>query len=197
MLHLLPELYHSHGHEAALDPVWIGVLMLAGFFLQVGLDVISVGVEHGHTHAVRQGRTPWGVILGLCLHAFVEALALADRRTHFDPASRQLLLISIVIHNFPVSIALLAMLRQSGMTRPRALGWLAVFAAMGPLGMFLSAHTALAAHTRELTALVIGIFMHIATTILFEASDLHRFNVAKLIAMVLGTGLGIATVLMH
>ncbi|MDW8309633.1 MAG: hypothetical protein RMK20_09690, partial [Verrucomicrobiales bacterium] len=84
-----------------------------------------------------------------------------------------------------------------GMTRRTALGWLAVFAAMGPLGMFLSAHTALAEHTRELTALVIGIFLHIATTILFEASDLHRFNVGKLAAIVLGTGLGIATVLLH
>lgn len=197
LLHLLPELYHSHGQEAALSPLWIGSLMLTGFFLQVALDVISVGVEHGHTHAVHEGRAPWGVILGLCLHAFVEALALADRHRHFDPASRQLLLVSIVVHNFPVSIALLAMLRQSGMTRVRALGWLAVFAVMGPLGMFLSAHTGLAAHTRELTALVIGIFMHIATTILFEASDLHRFNVGKLGAIFLGTGLGIGTVLLH
>lgn len=197
LLHLLPELYHTHGHDHVLSPLRIGSLMLVGFFLQVALDVVSVGVEHGHTHPIREGHAPWGVILGLCLHAFVEALALADRQTHFDPASRQLLLVSIVVHNFPVSIALLAMLRQSGMTRQRALGWLAVFAAMGPLGMFLSAHTALAEHTRELTALVIGIFMHIATTILFEASDLHRFNVGKLAAILLGTGLGITTVLLH
>lgn len=197
LLHLLPELYHGHGPETTLSPLFVGSLMLAGFFLQVALDVISVGVEHGHTHAVREGRAPWGVIVGLCLHAFVEALALADRRTHFDPTSRQLLLVSIVVHNFPVTIALLAMLRQSGMTRSRSLGWLAVFAAMGPLGMFLSAHSVLAAHTRELTALVIGIFMHIATTILFEASDLHRFNLGKLGAILLGTGLGVATVLLH
>ncbi len=197
LLHLLPELYHSHDHQVALDPIWIGALMLGGFFLQVALDVISVGVEHGHTHAVHHGRAPWGVIIGLCMHAFVEALALADRSRHFDPVSRQLLLVSIVVHNFPVSIALLAMLSQSGMSRRRALGWLGFFAAMGPLGMFLSAHSALATHTRELTALVIGIFLHIATTILFEASDLHRFNLGKLLAILLGTGLGVATVLLH
>jgi zinc and cadmium transporter len=199
LLHLLPELYHDHGHGAAvaISPLLIGSLMLAGFFTQVALDVISMGVEHGHTHALHHGRMPVGVVAGLCLHAFVEAMALGNVKTHFDPASRQLLLISIVVHNFPVSIALLGMLLQSGMKRGRALGWLAIFSAMGPLGMFLSAHTGLASHTRELMAIVIGIFMHISTTILFEASDVHRFNLAKLGAIILGTALGVASVLVH
>jgi zinc transporter ZupT len=108
-----------------------------------------------------------------------------------------LLLVSIVVHNFPVSVALLGMLLHSGMKRTGALGLLGLFAAMGPLGMFLSAHTPLASHTRELMAIVIGIFMHISTTILFEASDVHRFNFGKLIAIVVGTALGVASVLAH
>jgi len=137
---------------------------------------------------------PVGVVSGLCLHAFVEAMALGDAHQHHDPASRRLLLVSIVIHNYPVSIALLGMLLQSGMRRGAALVLLMVFAAMAPLGMFISAHTGLAAHSRELMAVVIGIFMHISTTILFEASDAHRFNLAKLGAIVIGTGLGIASV---
>jgi zinc and cadmium transporter len=140
---------------------------------------------------------PIGIVVGLCLHAFVEALALGDVRTHYDPASRKLLLASIVVHNFPVSIALLGMLLQSGMKRSAALGMLALFAVMGPLGMFLSQHTSLAAHGRELMAIVIGIFMHISTTILFEASDVHRFNFGKLGAIILGTALGVAGVLLH
>ena len=123
--------------------------------------------------------------------------ALGDAQTHFDPASRRLLLASIVVHNFPVSIALLGMMLQSGMSRSGALRMLLLFAAMGPLGMFLSAHTDLANHSRALMAIVIGIFMHISTTILFEASDVHRFNIAKLIAIVAGTALGVAGVLVH
>jgi hypothetical protein len=74
---------------------------------------------------------------------------------------------------------------------------LALFAAMAPLGMFISSHTSLADYSRELMAVVIGIFMHISTTILFEASDVHRFNFAKLGAIILGTAMGVATVLMH
>jgi len=101
------------------------------------------------------------------------------------------------VHNFPVSIALLGMLLQSGMKRSTALGLLGLFAAMAPLGMSVSAHTALAQYSRELMAFVIGIFMHISTTILFESSDIHRFNVAKLAAIAVGTLLGIFSVMFH
>jgi len=199
LLHLLPELYHHHGeHQAGEEQatVLIGALMLVGFFVQIALDVISMGIEHGHTHQV-QGRTSLGVVLGLCLHALIEAMALGDAGHHHDQQSRQLLLVSIVVHNYPVSIALLGMLLQSGMKPKRAVGVLCLFAAMAPLGMFISAHTALAQYTREMMALVIGIFMHISTTILFEASDVHRFNFAKLAAIVLGTGIGVASLLFH
>ena len=196
LLHLLPELYHAPGRIDARSDVWVGVLMLAGFFTQIALDVISMGVEHGHAHAL-PGRPPLGVLLGLCLHALVEAMALGDPRTHFDPQSRKMLLWSIVLHNYPVSIALLGMLLQSGISRSRALGLLGVFAALAPLGMAVSAHTVLAQHSRELTAVVVGIFMHISTTILFESSDIHRFNLGKLAAIVLGTGLAFLTLLLH
>jgi len=197
VLHLLPELYHveaAAGHTHA--ELEIGALILAGFFTQIGLDFISMGVEHGHTHHIH-GRLPIGIMGGLCLHAFVEAMALGDAQTHYDPASRRLLLYSIVLHNFPVSIALLGMLLQTGMKRGSALGWLGLFAAMAPLGMSLSAHTGLAAYSREMTAFVIGIFMHISTTILFESSDVHRFNFAKLGAIAMGTALGFASLLLH
>lgn len=196
LLHLLPELYHGHEGDQPVNALLIGGLMLAGFFVQVALDVISMGVEHGHSHPLHN-RMPVGVVAGLCLHAFVEATALGDAHTHFDPSSRRLLLVSIVLHNFPVSIALLGMLLHSGMRRGSALWLLALFAGMGPLGMFLSSHTELAHHTRELMAIVIGIFMHISTTILFEASDVHRFNVGKLVAISFGTALGVATVWLH
>lgn len=195
LLHLLPELYHDIGHGGP-SPLLIGSLMLVGFFIQVALDVISMGVEHGHQHHL-PGRMPVGVVAGLCLHAFVEALALGNGHEHFDPSSRRLLLASIVLHNFPVSIALLGMLLQTGMKRPAALGMLALFAAMGPIGMLLSAHTPLVHYSRELMAVVIGIFMHISTTILFEASDVHRFNFAKLGAILVGAALGMVTVLLH
>ena len=200
VLHLLPELYRGQNHEGGGNGhLLIGGLILAGFFIQVALDVISMGIEHGHSHHMH-GRMPWGILVGLCLHAFVEALPLGQSQgveAGTEGRSRRLLLTSIVIHNFPVSIALLGMLLQSGLSRGRALALLGVFAVMAPLGMFISSHTLLAQYAPQLMALVIGIFMHIATTILFEASDVHRFNYGKLAAIVIGTVLGVLSVTVH
>jgi len=197
MLHLLPELYHAHGEGSEHPELRFGILILAGFFTQVALDVFSAGVEHGHAHPLHHDHLPFGVLAGLCLHALVEAMALGDAHSHYDPSSRSLMLWSIVLHNFPVSIALLGMLLQSGMKKATALGFLGLFAVMAPIGVFLSSHSGLAHYSRELTAFVIGIFMHISTTILFESSDVHRFNMAKLASIVVGTVLGFASVLLH
>lgn len=194
LLHLLPELYEFHGDSVEKHALLLGALMLAGFFVQLGLDFISMGVEHGHSHPLH-GHAPYGVVAGLCVHAFVEAMALGNAQTYYDPQSRHLLLWSIVVHNYPVSIALLGMLLHWGMKRKLALGVLVLFAAMAPIGMFLSGHIPwLANHSRELMAIVIGIFMHISTTILFESGEVHRIHLGKLIAIVIGTGLGIAAV---
>ncbi|MBC8095687.1 MAG: ZIP family metal transporter [Akkermansiaceae bacterium] len=202
LLHLLPELYHDHGHQHSGEDMerqalMLGVLMLAGFFVQLALDFISMGIEHGHSHPLH-GHAPYGVVAGLCIHAFVEALALGNAETSYDPRSRHLLLLSIVVHNYPVSIALVGMLLHWGMSKRRALAVLALFAAMAPIGMFLSGHFVwLAEHSRELMAIVIGIFMHIATTILFESGEAHRIHAGKLIAIIVGTALGVGAVLLH
>ena len=198
MLHLLPDLYQPDA-GGVLQPsaLVLGGFILFGFFLQIALDAVSQGVEHGHTHHIH-GKLPIGILLGLCMHAFVEALALGQSPEHQNPhdvATRHFLLVSVVVHNFPVSIALLGMLLQSGMKRSSAIACLGLFAVMAPIGMFTSTHTGLAVYSRQLMAIVIGIFMHIATMILFESEDHHRFPVSKLVAVVLGLILGVASVI--
>jgi zinc transporter ZupT len=196
MLHLLPDLYSPEG-EGPVKPLVIGGFILFGFFLQIALDNISQGVEHGHSHQIH-GRLPLGILLGLCMHAFVESLALgqtgATASAH-QLATRHFLLVSVVVHNYPVSIALLGMLLQSGMHRGRAVACLALFAVMAPFGMFISTHTGLAVYSRQLMAIVIGIFMHISTMILFESEDHHKFPMVKLVAVLMGLVLGIASVI--
>ena len=188
LLHLLPELYSG---PSAKTPWIIGTLILVGFYTQIALDSISKGVEHGHAHHMEG--MPIGILAGLCLHALIEAMALGNSAEHHDVQSRKLLLWSIVLHNYPVSIALLGMLLQSGLRKSVALRWMALFASMAPIGMLASAHTSLATHSRELMAIVIGIFMHISTTILFETEEGHRLHAHKLIAIVLGTALGVTS----
>jgi zinc and cadmium transporter len=196
MLHLLPDLYQPEP-GIVLKPLVIGAFILSGFFLQIALDAISMGIEHGHAHEIR-GRMAIGILAGLCMHAFVEALALGqspEHQTAHDLAAHHFLLVSVVVHNYPISIALLGMLLQSGMKRSSALACLGLFAVMGPVGMFISTHTGLAVYSRQLMAIVIGIFMHISTTILFESEDHHRFPLGKLFAVLIGLLLGIASVI--
>ena len=196
MLHLLPELYEVEP-GVAIKPLVIGGFILFGFFLQIAVDSFSMGIEHGHAHEIR-GRMAVGILAGLCIHAFVEAMALGqspEHQTAHDKAAHHFLLVSVVVHNYPISIALLGMLLQSGMKKSSALACLALFAVMAPIGMFFSSQTGLAVYSRYLMAIVIGIFMHISTMILFESEDQHRISPTKMFAVLVGLALGIVSVI--
>lgn len=211
-LHLVPGLYGAagsgHAPGEAVGSISIGVFVLLGFFAQVLLEGVSMGAEHGHAHAAESHShgasgdahghvVQLGVVVGLCLHAMIEATAVGDAAQHHDLESRSVLLWSIAVHKYPVTVAFFGSLLQTGIARPRAFAVLGVFAAMAPLGLLLGALTPLAEHSRELTALVVGIFMHVATTVLFESSESHRFNLGKLIAILVGIGAGALTLLAH
>lgn len=199
-LHLLPELYaaeHVHEGEAGL-PTWtIGVFVLVGFFAQVLLEGLSLGVEHAHQHRGHGHAVQVGMVIGLCVHALVEATAVGSRHHEHLPGSADLLLWSIVIHKYPVTIAFLGTLLQSSLSRTKAFLLLGVFAAMAPLGVLLGDITPLAHYGPQLTALVVGIFMHVSTTVLFETTESHRFNLGKLAAMIVGILAGGLTLAIH
>jgi hypothetical protein len=57
---------------------------------------------------------------------------------------------------------------------------------MTPLGTYLSENfTFFTTYFYEISAIVIGIFLHISTTILFESNEGHKFNIVKLSTIVL------------
>jgi hypothetical protein len=64
------------------------------------------------------------------------------------------------------------------------------FALMTPLGTFLGGSATIINHyATEITAVVIGILFHISSTIIFESSEGHKFNIAKISVIVLGIAL--------
>jgi len=48
-------------------------------------------------------------------------------------------------------------------------------------------------YSAEITALIIGIFLHISTIILFESSENHNFNLHKFLAIITGILLTVFT----
>jgi hypothetical protein len=60
---------------------------------------------------------------------------------------------------------------------------------MSPLGSWVASNFPMI-HTyeSEIMAVIIGVFLHISTAILFESSENHRFNLRKFIAILIGFG---------
>ena len=179
VLHLLPELFaHNTSNH-------IGLYILGGFLLQILLEYFSQGIEHGHFH--KSNVIPFSVLISLCLHALLEGIPLGGGHLAHNHNAHNALLTGIVLHKMPVAIVLMTFFLQSNMAKPRAYFYLLLFALMAPLGVWAgSLFTTLANYHNEIMAMVIGIFLHISTTILFESSDGHKFSSQKILAIIVG-----------
>ena len=120
-----------------------------------------------------------------------------DGHTHSHSHVLEPLLVGIVLHKYPVAIVFLSMLLDSDLSKFKAYGLLAVFAVMAPLGTLLSGVEVIGQYHRESLAIVIGIFLHVSTTILFESSEGHRFNAYKMMAIAAGLALAAASMLLN
>lgn len=179
VFHILPEVYEVHDHS-------IGLWVMGGFFIQLVLEVFSKGVEHGHGHPehFREKGIPMTVMVSLFLHALLESLPIG---AHSDSVSSNTLLWGIVIHKLPVSIILFAMLTELTTKWSKIIFWMLLFALIAPFGVWLGETVPiLEQYYRQLTALTLGVFIHISTTILFESSKSHKFNFIKFFVTFLG-----------
>ena len=185
-LHLLPEIFHADSHG-------IGWWVLGGFMLQIILEYFSQGIEHGHQHVHPGQSFPLMIYISLCLHALIETMPLGGVHDHGSFGDQ--LLIGLAVHKLPVSIVLATMLLKSGKKVGGMFIMLTVFALMAPLGMFfyqfLESQDIMAGHElfQRTNALLVGILLHISTTILFESDDGHRFNLLKFLVIILGFAL--------
>lgn len=174
VLHLIPEVFESNQKN-------IGVFILLGILLQTVLEFFSKGAEHGHVHIHSHvKKIPWLLFISLSLHAFIEGVPLGN-------TANNTMLWAIVIHKIPITIVLAAFLLNSGLTKKYAYLFIVAFALMSPFGSVLSNNISFFTmyHT-EITAIIIGVFLHIATAILFESSQNHQFNIKKFIAVLIG-----------
>lgn len=170
---LLPEVYHH------LDAKQTGLFIMCGILLQIILEFFSKGAEHGHVHIHKDNtQFPWLLFLSLCLHSLLEGFPIHQ---HND------MVYGILIHKIPIAALISAFLLQSNYSKLQIIGFLVVFAIMTPLGTYISNNTDLATGYLDIVnAVVIGIFLHISTTILFETGEGHKFNLSKLVAICLG-----------
>ena len=182
-LHLIPELFHTE------TPKNIGIFILAGFLIQILLEFFSKGIEHGHFH--KQKVIPITVMISLCIHALLEGIPLGGGLEH-NHSAEQALLNGILLHKAPVAIVLFSFFLQSGMSKVKSYLLLFLFALMSPLGMYsVTLFQGISNYSNEIMAIVIGIFLHISTTILFESTDGHQFSFQKILTIIIGAYIAI------
>ncbi len=172
VINLLPEVYNSNNTD-------FGVFIMIGILFQIILEFFSKGAEHGHVHGHEKiTQIPWTLFISLCLHALLEGFPVGH---HHD------LSIGIAIHHFPITIILTLFLLNVKLNKTALFTFMIGFAIMTPLGTFLSTNLPfLNEYYSQITALVVGILFHISSTIIFESSEGHKFNIAKISMIILG-----------
>ncbi|GAA4270040.1 ZIP family metal transporter [Hyunsoonleella aestuarii] len=176
LFELLPEVY-SH-----LETKLTGLFIMCGILLQIVLELFSKGAEHGHVHIHKESNIfPWLLFISLCIHSFLEGFPINQ---HND------MVYGVLVHKIPIATILSLFLFQSKFSKTQIIGFLVVFAVMTPLGTYISNTVDLGLQlAHSINSIVIGIFFHIATTILFESGEGHKFNLSKFIAIILGVGI--------
>ena len=202
VLHLFPELFAMHTSSQR-----IGLYILLGFFLQLLLELLSKGVEHGHISPQADYTpqiSPLALLLALCVHTFLDGVILssshaghlhADHMHHCAVGSNGLL-IGILLHQIPIAFSLTSVLVKLISSKRTVIGYLLVFALASPLGLWVSHYfSQQSSWSTESWAALCGIgsgsLLHIATTIFFEASPGHQLNIHKFLASLTGAGLAV------
>ncbi|MCM5664285.1 ZIP family metal transporter [Galbibacter mesophilus] len=173
VFNMLPEVY-EHGNAKKT-----GLFIMFGILLQIFLEFFSKGAEHGHVHLHSQMQTfPWLLFISLSIHSILEGFPIHNHNS---------LLYGIIIHKIPIAIILSTFFLNAKIEKTKVAVFLILFSLMTPFGSFLAENfSILQKYYHEITAVVIGIFLHISTVILFESSEGHKFNLRKLVVILVG-----------
>lgn len=187
-IHFIPELYEH-------SKLQIGIFILIGFLVQLFLEFFSGGIEHGHTHAHEGAKLPIALLVALSVHAVIEGIPIGTQLSGLETATSHhhgtdhTLFLGILFHRLPVAIALMTVIIRSKVSTLKMWLFLTLFALTTPVGIMIGIFSGSAVEGFDfniLLAVVVGMLLHISTTIIFETSENHKFNFVKLIAIFIG-----------
>jgi len=175
VLEVFPSVFHDHNHE-------IGIWILVGVVLQLVLEGLTKGFEHGHFHHKSEdGKIfPIALIAGMFIHAFVEGIPLSNMPNEITPYLQ-----GILVHNLPISFVMGAFLLNGGYNKKVAWAVIFIFTIASPLGMLIGKYFNPEYHAYIL-AIVSGIFLHISSIIIFEGNKHHKLDLGKIGMILLG-----------
>ena len=214
-IHLLPEIFHGNlAHP--------GIYILAGFVVQIILELFSKGIEHGHIHdgdhhhhheqQLLSVKTLIPIIIGLCIHSLIEGIPiflLEDAHAHahhghehVSLAGKDFSLIffwAIISHKLPVAIVLTLFLVNSKLKKSMIFLTILLFASMTPIGamtgLLLESSFLSESTTNGLLAFTTGMLMHITTLLIFEEYHSSKERIGNIVLITIGLALGVITLI--
>lgn len=183
---VFPHIYSEGTHN-------IGIFVIGGVLLQLFLESLTKGFEHGHLHHHQDEHEilPAALIGGLFIHAFIEGIPLAQEDNIFSPY-----LMGILFHNLPISFVMGSFLSKSKVFTAKFWIIISIFALASPLGMWLGQFFDPNLEVYFL-AIVGGIFLHISSVIIFESNKNHKMDWQKIVFVIVGVCLGLIGHLFH
>jgi zinc transporter ZupT len=176
---MLPEIFGTmKGVAAQKNTILYSAFILTGFLLQLLLELISKGAEHGHLHT-NSNLMPLMIFLGVSLHAFLEGFALIS-----NGEINKDLLIGVILHNIPVSVVIVSSFTDSGASKKKALLMLSIFAIMGVLGSLLNYRLQITQYEPFILSFVVGILLHVSVSTLFDNRESHNYNLLRFLIVV-------------
>jgi zinc and cadmium transporter len=171
--HILPEIFSMHNHR-------IGYFLLIGFILQILLELLSKGIEHGHVHIHGKisNKELFVIFIGLSIHSFIEGIpvnTLQDLNhnhvSSFDSFS-WVYLTAILIHKLPIAAVLIIFLNSINSSFKRKIIFLLLFAISSPSGAFFGEYIVESSFfsqwSNNFLAISTGMLLHITTLLIFE-----------------------------
>lgn len=170
--------------------------VMVGFVIQLLLEQLTKGAEHGHNHCPCCGESPstehhshdrhchsnsihpvTGLLIGLSVHAFLEGMPMVD----LDGDIHQGLLYGIVLHNIPIALVLIGLFIHNHYGFWKSFALLALFAVMTPIGSLCNLYLIPENEMLQslIMAVVVGILLHVSVSILFD-HDHNNFSWTKL-----------------
>ena len=164
--HLIPDIY-------ADGKAKMGIFILLGFLVQLMLEYFSGGIEHGHVHVHKGQPLPWVLFISLSVHSIIEGIPLGNEYMgimHDHEHGHGSLFWGIIFHQVPVAIALMTLLINTKLSQIQSWGVLVLFAIMTPIGVLIGFNVSpaqIGLDVHVILAIVVGMFLHISTTIIF------------------------------
>ena len=204
---------HMYAHGFAIDGIKIGVAVLIGFLIQLLLESLTNGIEHGHNHCLcceeefdthhhdsdstsheahhhhhhdglcHENHTH--PVTGLMIGLSIHAFLEGMPLVDTDGTIHQSLLYGIILHNIPLALVLLTLFVNNRFSLAKSLLLLSVFAIMTPLGSLCNLFIVSNDDTVQafIMGIVVGILLHVSVSILFDHESKHKY--LKLILIIL------------